>query len=341
MAQVSRCLVFVALTGDEQIKTYSLDLDSGALALRTTSEAHGPIGSLHLHRNSGIMYGAHVGSSALSSYCMDPDTGSLTHINTVVTGFDTPALAVTDATGRFLLTSYYTGGGITVHAINDDGAIGALVQRLETGEKAHSVLFDATNRFVFVPHVCPNNRTAQFLFDAASGMLSPNDPAEVIPDETHTGPRHMCFGPGGDVVYTVNEQGNTITAQHFDATQGTLAPFQTISTLPDGYTEDSFTAHIEIHPKGKWIYASNRGPESSIAGFDIAADGTLKPCGHFAVPSSPRSFNIDPTGHFCYCTGEGDGQLRSFRVNQTTGSLQQLAEFGVGKSPFWTMVVGF
>jgi hypothetical protein len=57
MAPVSCCLVFVALTGDKQIKTYSMDLKTGALDLRATSDAHGPIGSLYLHRPARIVYG--------------------------------------------------------------------------------------------------------------------------------------------------------------------------------------------------------------------------------------------------------------------------------------------
>jgi|TARA_B100000809_G_scaffold264869_2_gene321951 6-phosphogluconolactonase len=341
MALVSHCFVFVALTGDEQIQAYSMDLDSGALELRTTSNAHGPIGSLHLHRQSGVVYGAQVGNTGLSSYQLDTDTGALTHINSVVTGLHTPALAITDHSGRFLISSYYTGGGVTVHAIDDDGSIGALVQHVETGEKAHGVLIDATNRFVFIPHVCPNNKTAQFRFDANSGQLTPNDPFELTPPEDYTGPRHMCFGPGGDIVYTVNEQGNTVTVHRYDASTGTLEAVQDVSTLPDGYAGESFTAHIEIHPNGKWAYASNRGPGDNIAGFNIAADGTLSPFGHYPVPSSPRSFNIDPTGQFCYCTGEAAGHLRSFRVDQTSGELTQMADFEVGKSPFWTMVLGF
>jgi len=341
MTQFSRCMVFVALTGDQVIKAYSMVRNTGALELRTTSEAHGPIGSLHLHRPSGIVYGAHVESTQLSSYSLDTDSGALTHINTVDTGLATPALAVTDHSGRFLITSYYTGGGVTVHRVEANGCIGELVQRVDTGEKAHAVLLDSTNQFVFIPHVCPNNKTAQFRFDADSGQLTPNEPFEVVPAEEYTGPRHMCFGPTGDVVYTVNEQGNTVTVHRYDAGSGTLAPVQDVSTLPESHTDVSHTAHIEIHPNGKWAYASNRGSGDSIAGFNIAADGTLSRFGNYPVPSSPRSFNIDPSGNFCYCTGEADGRLRSFRVNQGDGSLTQLDEFDVGISPFWTIVLGF
>lgn len=332
-----RPVVFVSLTGDEQIKLYDLDPESGALTLRTTSNAQGPSGALYLHPNGKVLYDAHVLSTTLASFAFDADSGALTLINKVDTGLETPAHLVTDRSGRFLLTAYYTGGGITVHRLGADGAIGELVQYINTGEKAHAVLAAVEDRFVFVPHVCPVNKTSQFRFDDASGLLTPNEPAEVVPPDENTGPRHICLGPQGDVAYIVNEQGNTVTAYHFDAEQGTLTSFQTISTLPADYTAGGYTAHIEIHPNGQWAYASNRGHDS-IVGFTIAADGSLNAFGYFPVPASPRSFNIDPTGAYLYCAGEAADRMTAYRVDAATGALHPLADYEVGKSPFWVMV---
>ena len=341
MTQTFRYFVFVALTGDEQIRAYGMDPQTGALELSATSAAHGPIGSLNLHPCGDIVHGAHVGSTELSSYRLDTASGALIHINSVDTALATPALSITDNTGRFLITSYYSGGGVTVHRLDEDGSILDQVQRLDTGEKAHSVLFDDSNRFVFIPHVCPNNKTSQFRFDSATGELTPNDPPELPPPDGNSGPRHMCFGPGRDVVYTINEQGNHVTAQRFDGDKGTLEIFQHVPTLPPGYGEVSHCAHIEIHPNGKWLYASNRGPDDSIAAYEIDSDATLSPIGHFSVPSSPRSFNIDPTGQFCYCAGESANLMRSFSVDQQTGHLEPLEEYDVGTSPFWVMALKF
>lgn len=330
-------VVFVSLTGDQQIKLYDLDPASGALQLRATSPAHGPSGALCLHPNGRVLYDAHVLETTLASFQLDVTTGELTLINKIDTGIAIPAHSITDRNGRFLLTAYYGGGGITVHQLGADGAIGALVQYINTGEKAHAVLAAVDDQFVFVPHVCPTNKTSQFRFDATTGQLTPNDPAELLPPDDNTGPRHICLGPGGDVAYIVNEQGNTITAHHFDTTRGTLAIFQNISTLPADYTEGGYTAHVEIHPNGQWLYASNRGHES-IAGFHIAADGSLSPFGHFPVPASPRSFNIDPTGTYLYCAGEAANRMTAYRIDAATGALQPLADYDVGQAPFWVMV---
>lgn len=332
-----RPVLYVSLTGDEQIKCYDLDSTTGALHLRSVSNAHGPSGALYRHPNGQIFYDAHVLSTTLASFRLEAGSGALTLINKVDTGIEVPAHLITDCAGRFLLTAYYTGGGITVHQLAADGAIGELVQYINTGEKAHAVLAAVEDRFVFVPHVCPVNKTSQFRFDASTGHLTPNDPAQVVPADDNTGPRHACLGPQGDVVYIVNEQGNTVTAHRFDQAHGTLTPFQTISTLPADYTEGGHTAHIELHPNGQWIYASNRGHES-LVGFAIAADGSLRPFGHYPVPASPRSFNIDPSGTYLYCAGEAANTLRAFRIDSASGALYPLADYEVGQSPFWVMV---
>ena len=332
-----RCVLFVSLTGDQQIKCYDIDPNSGALQLRSTSNAHGPSGALCLHPSEKVMSVAHVESTTLASFRLDADSDELKLINRVDTSIGIPAHLITDRAGRFLLTAYYGGGGVTVHRLGDDGGIEELVQYINTGEKAHAILSAVADRFVFVPHVCPTNKTCQFRFDSESGLLTPNDPAEIPPPDDETGPRHICFRPEGDVAYIVNEQGNTVTAHRFDAENGRLESFQNISTLPSDYTEGGATAHVEVHPNGKWAYASNRGHDS-IVGFNIDQDGTLSPFGHFSVPASPRSFNIDPTGAYLYCAGEAANIMTCYRVDTVTGELHPLQDYAVGKKPFWVMV---
>ena len=330
-----RARLFVAHTGDQTISIYDIDPATGSLDLLSTSDAHGGVGALHLYGD--VLLATHVSDTTLASFRLEGDSLSL--INKVDTGLRTPAHLITDESGRFLMTSYYSGGGITVHRLGTDGTIGEQVQHLQTGEKAHAVFKSSDDRFIFVPHVCPTNKTVQLRFDAGTGRLSSNDPPELAPPDDNTGPRHICFRPGEDVAYTVNEQGNTVTAHRFDRETGLLESFQTISTLPAGYDQVSHTAHVEVHPNGRWLFASNRGYHS-IAGFEIGADGTLNPFGHYEVPEMPRSFNIEPSGSFLYCAGEGAARLVSFRIDQGNGHLDPLDEYETGSSPFWVMAVG-
>ena len=331
-----RCILFVAQTDDERISIFEIDSETGGLNLLSENDAFGGVGPLFLHPSGKIVLAAHVKSTTLASFRLERDSLSL--INKVETDIRTPAHLITDSTARFLFTAYYSGGGITVHRLSEDGTIGEQLQHLQTGEKAHAVFASPDDRFIFVPHVCPTNKTAQLCFDADTGRLTPNNPAELLAPDLHSGPRHVCFRPSEDVAYTVNEQGNTVTVHNFDATTGLLESFENRSTLPDGYSAEGYTAHVEVHPNGRWCYASNRGHDS-LAGFNIAADGGLGPFGHFSVPSSPRSFNIDPSGRFLYCAGETANRLKAFRIDPETGHLHTMREYELGRAPFWVMAV--
>ena len=185
-----RCVLFVAQTVDELISIYDIDPETGALELLANNDSHGPVGPLCLHPSGEVLLAANAGSSALTSFRLDGH--SLTLINQVDTGIAAPAHLITDRNARYLLSAHYTGGGITVRGLAEDGTIGEQLQHLQTGEKAHSVVASPDDRFVFVPHVCPTNRTAQLRFDRSTGHLTPNHPAELAaPDETTRSTPHL------------------------------------------------------------------------------------------------------------------------------------------------------
>ena len=332
----NRVFIFVSLTGDEQIKVYDQDPETGSLNLCSINNAHGPSGALCLHPSHKFVYDAHVESTSLASFKLNCGSGELSLINKIDTDIGIPAHLAIDSQGRFLLTVYYGGGGITVHGLGEDGSIGDLIQYVDTGEKAHAVKMFSNDRYVFVPHVCPTNKTNHFLFNSETGFLTENNPAIVSPPDNYTGPRHLCFRPKGDIAYIVNEQGNTVTTHSFDEGNGTLEKLQNISTLPETYTNGGATAHIEVHPNGRWAYASNRGHDS-IVGFNVADDGYLSHFIHVPVPSSPRSFNIDPSGRYLYCAGESVGIMTAYLINQTNGHLDPIKDYSVGDKPFWVM----
>jgi 6-phosphogluconolactonase (cycloisomerase 2 family) len=69
-------------------------------------------------------------------------------------------------------------GKVTVHAIGADGRLSDKpVQSIPTADKAHAIVPDPSNRFVFVPHTGAN-AIFQFTFDATTGGLTPNNPSE-------------------------------------------------------------------------------------------------------------------------------------------------------------------
>ena len=128
----SNLLLLVSLTGDETIKLYDLEPTTGALTLRTESNAHGPSGALYLHPNGRVLYDAHVLATTLASFAFDRAAGSFTLLNKVDTGIEVPAHLITDQAGRFFAfaTAFTPGrGGSPVCCVSTRPGAGVLFLR--------------------------------------------------------------------------------------------------------------------------------------------------------------------------------------------------------------------
>ena len=107
----------------------------------------------------------------------------------------------------------------------------------------------------------------------------------------------------------------TVTAFAYDAEAGTLTEVQTIETVPKELREvPSSTAEIYFHPSGKFLYASNRDHDSITAFRADAKTGKLTLIEREPVRGShPRSFNLDPSGHWLLAAGLISNTIAVFR----------------------------
>ncbi len=259
----------------------------------------------------------------------------------------------TDRRGRYVLSAYYQAGHCAVHPIDATGAVGgAAIEWLDTNSGAHCFQTDPSNQYAFLPHIATGsgglprlpagrqeavNAIFQYKFDAATGHLTPNTPPRLSPSAPD-GPRHYCFHPSKDLVYVCNEQGCSVTVYALDRATGTLTAGQTVTTLPEGFTERNSCAQIQIHPAGRHLYTSNRG-HNSIASYTLdETTGALTPTGWTEVDPVPRAFGLDPSGHFLYATGLETGNLIGFRIDQQSGALSRLETYAVGALPMWVVI---
>lgn len=291
-----------------------------------------------MHPNGRVMFVALRAARLLVNYVVDQEKGTLVRLSETALAEGPPYLFL-DNTCSFLLSSYYGSGHVGVHSMSGPGILADQpLQMLPTAIRAHSIQTDRSNRFAFVPHTNPTNAIFQFRFDEQTGQLTPNDPPKIQP-ATPEGPRHFAFHPTRDLLYSINENGSTISAYRFDPESGTLSSFQAISTLPEGFDrEDNTTAEIKIAPNGRFLYGSNRGHDS-LALFAIGNDGRLTAKGHYPTEATPRFFELDPSGRFAYAVGQGSGRLASYRIDAETGALTPLEQHEVGESPLWITFV--
>jgi 6-phosphogluconolactonase len=338
-------VLYVGLQDADKIAVFLID-EAGKLIKQGEVPAAGGPSVMAVSNDRQVLYVGQRGGPALTTFRIDPKTGGLSVAGAVVQPH-APTFLAPDRTGRFMLIAYYQGEGAAVFRLASDGTVGEASQEwLATATGAHAIATDRSNRFAYVPHIArvqdnvlepPKNipgpnTIMQFRFDAETGRLGANTPPQVAQPEL-VGPRHYCFHPSLEIVYFSNEQGCSVTSYRIAPDNGTLAPLQTIKTLPAGFDARNTCSQIHLTPSGQFLYVGNRG-HNSIAGFRVASDtGLLTPAGHAATEPVPSAFCLDPEGRFLFAAGTASGRLASYSIDGETGALIPLAVHDVGPRP--------
>jgi 6-phosphogluconolactonase len=157
------------------------------------------------------------------------------------------------------------------------------------------------------------------------------------------GPRHVAFSPDARVLYVANELNATVTALAYDPETGELGEqIQTISMVPDDFTDERSASEIAMHPSGRFLYASNRevSPSasplaSSVVGYAVDEEtGQLSTLGYIHEGIKvPRGMALDPTGTWLYVAGQEGHDLRQYVVDAATGVLTPTGEVIQTPSP--------
>lgn len=324
---------------NDGIHLLKLDRTSGKLSrVSGTSGAQNP-SFLAIHPNKRLLYavcevaeidGKRTG--AVAAFAIDAKDGSLKPLNRESSGGQGPCHVVVDKAGKNLLAANYGSGSACCLPIDAEGRLAkasAVVQHRgksvnpsrQESAHAHSINLDPANHFAFVADL-GLDEVLVYKFDTDKGSLKANDPpaAKVKPG---SGPRHFAFHPSGRFAYVINEMALTITAFGYDAAKGELTELQTISTLPEGDRDDSYsTAEVQVHPSGKFVYGSNRG-HNTIAAFSVdSQSGRLTPIGHASTGGkTPRNFGIDPSGSYLLAANQDSDNILVLKIDPASGKL--------------------
>ena len=320
------------------IYAYRFDSANGQLTpIGLAAETVNP-SFLAVHPNRRFLYAVNEVSDykgekggAVSAFAINRATGKLTLLNQVASKGGGPCYISIDKSGKFVLAANYDGGSVAVFPILEDGRLGeasSFVQHMghgtnperQEGPHAHSIDVSPDNRFALVDDL-GLDETRVYGFDGARGSLVEAD-SKIAKAAPGAGPRHFAFSPDGKFGYVLNEMQSTVTAFGYDAPDGALHPLQTISTLPKDFVKENTAAEIQVHPSGKFLYASNRGHDS-IAVFAIEGNkGTLTLVEYVSTNgASPRSFEIAPGGSSLFAANEKSDNIVLFRINAQTGRL--------------------
>ena len=329
---------YTAKTASKGIYAFRYDASSGRLAaLGVAAETADPSWVV-VHPGGKYLYAANEAgkSSMVSAFALDANTGKLTFLNQLSALGEDPCYLSFDRTGKYLLVANYTSGNVVVFPIGADGKLGAATANVhdegqlgpnkerQDAPHAHWVEASAGNRFAYVSDL-GLDEVLIYPFDAGHGTLTVPDSSQkqafsaTLPPGS--GPRHVGFSRSGNFMYVLGELQSTVTVFANEAREK-YRQLQTISMLPKGFSGRNDAAEIILHPKGRFLYASNRGHDS-IAAFQIdMASGKLTSAGGFSVQGrEPRHFAIDPTGNFLFAEDQLSDKVVTFRIDPRTGAL--------------------
>ncbi len=267
----------------------------------------------------------------ISSFRIEKD--SLILLGQQSSGGAHPCHIAVDKDG-YVVTANYTGGNLGLHHINEDGILTELldVQQHEgkgshwrqEGPHAHSGWFTRDGNIIAV-----DLGTNQLWFSEIDKVANKFIPAEVTTFdlEEGAGPRHLAFHPVNNWIYVANELTSSVSLLKVDAETGNYTIAQTISTLPDNFSEENTCADIHISSNGKFLYVSNRGHDS-IAIFALDADsGSLTSVGHESTKgNTPRNFTISPDDNFLLVANQNSNNIVSFKIDDSSGALSYVDE---------------
>lgn len=286
-----------------------------------------------------------TGPGTISAFNIDKTNGSTELINSQSSQGDAPCYVTVDSQNRLAFLVNYM-GGIAVYPISKNGGLedptsviyldGSGPNDRQEASHPHSIILSPDERFAFVADL-GTDKIMIYEIDYEKGLLNPASQS-FIALNPGSGPRHIEFRAGSNYLYAINELNSTVSVFGYSPDSGSLKWIQSISTIPEEFSENNQCADIHITSDGKYLYASNRG-HNSIVGFEVdLVNGTLSLLGHESTRGDfPRNFLIDDDLLFVanqntnnivlFNIGPSGELIYNYEINQRTPVCLKMVEY--------------
>jgi 6-phosphogluconolactonase len=279
-------------------------------------------GSLTLSGERNLLFAINSGSGTISSFHLLDGLPIL--VDQEPTGGSEP-VAVTEHNGTVYVLNAGGNGAIVAFRADNLGRLrqikNSTTHLTATHSGGSSISVSPDGRTLAVIEKVPNNiDTFPIHPDGTLGAV-------VINHSVTPGVFSAIFNPGGKLIVSENQPDGTgvssISSYTTNADGTITAISQSLRTLGDGNCWNVLT------PNGKYVYVDNSAT-STVAGFSVAANGTLTPiAGTIVGILSSGAANLDMAissdGKYLYTIDSGVGSISIFSVN-ADGTLQSFGE---------------
>jgi 6-phosphogluconolactonase len=273
---------------------------------------------------------------AVSTFSLDPATGTLSKLSQVASKGADPCHVAIDHTGSSAFAANYTGGSAISYRLDGHEHLSAAVSfeqytghgpdaSRQQAPHAHRVTVSPDNKYLLVNDL-GLDLIHIYTLDAATGKMTPNDtPAWQAP--AGSGPRALLFHPSGKYAYCVCEMSSQVIVLKWDAGAGTLTTGQILQLPIQPHEGPSTGDDIVLDKQARFAYVTNRG-DDFIATLAVSADGSRltfqrrSSCGG----TVPRHLTLDPSERWLLVANQGSDNIAVFPRDPASGQLSEMGK---------------
>ncbi|MGT2930537.1 lactonase family protein [Streptococcus dentasini] len=231
-----------------------------------------------------------------------------------------------DKRGLVFSANYHTGQAL-IYKRQTDGQLSLVNRIIHQGSGPHPhqdharVHFaDLTpDRYLLTCDLGTDELTSYALND--TGQVQPINNFQLV---SGSGPRHVIFHPIFKHAFVVCELNSTVQNLIYQGC-GSFENFQSLSSIPKGYTAFNAPAAAQVTQDGWFLYVSNRG-HNSIACYQFTLDGYL----HLIdiVPThgqTPRDISLTSSEDYLLVPHQDSDNVTVFKRDKKTGHLNEVS----------------
>lgn len=324
--------IYVSCAQSREIQVFSLDTETGTLALFQQQAVPGSPQPIGLGAGQRVLYAGLRPEGLVAALSIDPQDGRLS-LQGVGAIEGMPTYLATDRARQVLFSASYGGNCLCVCPLDAQGVPGPISQCEYDIPHAHAALTDKANRWVLVSAL---GEDAIRTYQLENGKLSLHHSVATRPG---SGPRHLVLSRDERHIWCINELDGTVDLFAFDATTGNLTQQQSVSMLPPVFSGKPWAAELRVTANERFLYATDRSA-SNIAAFAIETDsGRLSLIGHVPTEEQPRGMAIDPSGQWLAVVGQQSNHLSLYAIEPGTGRLEIRQRIAAGLEPIMVEIV--
>jgi 6-phosphogluconolactonase len=314
---------FLFATSNNQVSTFSINTNTGALAAPVTSAGPSSSGSILVSPSGKFVYVSSAASAAVDIFSFTKASGVLTPISG--SPFSIGAIAfgmAMDPTGKFLYVVNGLGNSVLAFTVNSStGTLTAVAgSPFPTANGPTKAVVDPSGQFLFVSdNLDPLGGVSAYTINSTSGALT------VVPGSPFTtllfgGPEALAVHPSGKFLYVADFNSNAIVGLSISNT-GSLT-----TVLGSPFATGSRPASLALDPAGKFLYAVNSVDKTFSAYTINATTGTPTAVtgSPFAAGAASGALAVEPSGKFLYEANSqlsGASTITGFNINTSSGAL--------------------